>query len=309
MSARRLRPAAAAAAVAALLGLAGPRPAAAAPGDGPAVARRLVETVAPAVVHVRVVIRAKASFQGQQFDIPEQEGDLVGLVVDPQGLVLAGSPMHMVRTLESRMPGLSISMGMDRPRVRLAGATDDLEAVLVAQDATLGLAYFHLAKPPATPLPAVDLAVGTTAVVGDELFGVRRLDRAFDDAPSVLRAHVAGAVEQPRVMGVLRGEFHEHGLPLFRADGTPAGVYAVQLGAEGGGDALDVSDMLGGLLPLETVRASLALARRKVPEALGKAREADAAASTPAPKDGAPAPKDGTPEPKDGTGTPPPGMG
>lgn len=255
---------------------------------GERAAQVLAEKVAPAVVHVRLVIAAKASMQGQEFTMPEQEGDVAGVVVDPSGLVLAGSPMHLVRSLEAQMPGLSISMGLHRPRIRLAGDATEHEAVLVAQDASLGLAYFQLATPPAVPLAAVDLGTGTTGAVGDDLYGAHRLDRAFDDAFAVHRTRVAGTLEQPRRMGLLRGDFNEHGLPVFHADGTPAGVYALQLGAVDAMEQGGRADMVGGLLPLDVVRASLAQAKKRVPDALAKAKEAAAEPAPTKPADASP---------------------
>jgi hypothetical protein len=228
---------------------------------GEAAAQRLLVTVGPAVVHVRVIARVKATYQGQELPIPmqEKEGDLVGVVVDPSGLVLAGSPMGVVRALEARMPGLSIAMTLDRPRIRRAGESKELDAVLVAQDASLGLAYFQVVALEGT-LPAVDFSTGRAAEVGEELYGVRRLDRAFDDAVAIQRCRVAGTVEQPRAMGIVRGDVREQGLPLFRADGTLAGVFSAQLGVEGAGDELASVDTLAGVLPLDVVRASLARA-------------------------------------------------
>ncbi|MFO0932750.1 MAG: hypothetical protein U1E39_08565 [Planctomycetota bacterium] len=271
--------------------------AASAGSPGERAATVLAEKVAPAIVHVRLVISAKASMQGQEFAMPEQEGDVAGVVVDPSGLVLAGSPMHLVRSIEAQMPGLSISMGLHRPRVRLSGDATEHEAVLVAQDASLGLAYFQVVTPPATPLAAVDLGVGTTGAVGDDLYGARRLDREFDDAFAVQRTRVAGFLEQPRRMGILRGDFNEHGMPVFRADGTPAGVYALQMGAVDAMEHGGRPDMLGGLLPLDVVRASLAQAKKRVPDALAKAKEATPEAAAPAkPADGTPAPAKPAPD-------------
>lgn len=251
--------------------------------EGEAAAARLAATVAPAVVWVRAVGQGKASFQGQEMSLPEEHLDLLGVVVDPSGLVLAGSPMQMIRAFEASMPGLKISLAIDRPRVRIAGDATEHPAVLVVQDGTLGLAYFQVVAPP-EGLVAVDLSKGTSASTGDDLYGARRLPRSFDDAFSVLRSHVAGAVEHPRRAGVLLGDFVEQGLPLFRADGTPAGVCSVQaVGEAGGGLAALRTSMVVGLLPLEDVRASLVAAKAKVPEALERARRAPDPAPDPAP--------------------------
>ncbi|MBL9085876.1 MAG: hypothetical protein JNM10_01925 [Planctomycetia bacterium] len=180
--------------------------------------------------------------------------------------------------------------------MRLPGDATEHEAVLVAQDASLGLAFFQVVKPPPAPLAAVDLSVGTTGAVGDDLYGASRLDRALDDAFAVQRTRVAGALEQPRRMGILRGDFNEHGMPVFRADGTPAGVYALQMGVVESGERAGRADMLGGLLPLDVVRASLALAKKRVPDALAKAKASTAEPAPDAAKPADPAkPADGAP--------------
>jgi hypothetical protein len=295
----RLRPAtplAASLALSALLASGARTPAAFA--DGRDSARLLVERVAPAIVPVRVVMSAKISMQGQSFEIPEKNQTQFGTLVDPSGLVMTGTEEPIVRALEASRPGLSVSIAVRSLHVQLPGEPTERDAVLVAKDATLGLAFVQIVGAEGTKFPFVDLATGTTAAVGSNVYGVTRKSRAFDYAPDVRRGFVCGVFEQPRPMAMLAGDFQSFGMPLYDAEGRAVGVYAMQIGTDGISSLSAAMDaMTGGILPLSVIRASLASAKKRVPDALEKAKagaaEKPAGDETkpPSPADGgAPAP-------------------
>jgi hypothetical protein len=180
------------------------------------------------------------------------------------------------------MPGLSVSLSLRGFHVQLPGETTERDAVLVAKDTTIGLGFLQIVgRDGETPtgLAAVDLAKEgsvTPLAVGSDLYGVRRLAKAFDYAPMVLRATVSGHYEQPRSLLVLSGAFsgtESNGLLVYDATGKPAGAYVVQMSVDDATSAASVLEGLsGGIVGLDVVRASLNRSKKLVPAALEKAK-------------------------------------
>src|SRR4029453_16552388 len=90
-------------------------------------------------------------------------------------------------------------------------------------------------------------------------------------APMIGRAYVAAKVEKPRSMWAIAGDFSSVGLPVFDHTGAVAGVLSSQ-GAE------DDEEMGSGertcILPVDLVAKSLAQAKKRVPDAVAKAKTA-----------------------------------
>ena len=223
--------------------------------DDPQSLEDQVEKKSPAIVSLRYVMKSEFMGEGS-----ESNEEAVGAVADPSGLVLlssdhfSGSPRQ-----------LKVLFGTD---------PTEHEAVLVAKDVPLGLAWVQVLDLGDKAIPAVDLTKPAEIKVGLALFGVSRSSRGFDYAPSVERLYVSAKIEKPRSMWGIAGEFSEAGLPVYDLAGAAVGV----LSEQGGSDA--VAEDGGGsssrtcLLPLDAVARSLALAKKRVPEAIAKAKEA-----------------------------------
>jgi hypothetical protein len=233
----------------------------------------LLVKVAPAVVNVRYVLKWADG---------EMPYHAVATVVDPSGLLVLGNDYS----------GSGAQKATDL-KVTFAGDAKDREAVVVARDRVLNLAWLQVLGLDA-PVAALDLSVGSDPVIGQDLQSVWRTGRAFDHAAATGRHYVVARVEKPRPMWQLGGDTPLVGAPVLDAAGRPVGVSATQSGSasdddeEGGGEGTF-------LLPLEVVRKSLAEARKRVPEAVEKAKTAPAEAPA-APKDAPPAaPPDAAP--------------
>jgi S1-C subfamily serine protease len=149
------------------------------------------------------------------------------------------------------------------------------DAVLVARDTKLGLAFVKILEPEGA-LAAIDLGKGAEWKVGQMLVGVTRKSRGFDSAAVFERAIVTGRVDKPRPMGALAGPVTQ-GLPLYDAKGLPVGVAARQQGVEGADEGAGPFAGMGQsevfLLPLDLVQRTLAQAKSRVDEAVKKAKE------------------------------------
>jgi hypothetical protein len=249
-------------------------------------------------VPITGVFSIRVAFQGQVLMEQETKQSSAGTVVDASGLVMIGDVEHAVKAFERGLPGMSVAFGVKRLDATLPGESQERPCALVARDTNLGLAFLQILDLGDRRLPAVDLSRGGDPRIGAPLWGVRRMGRGFDHAPELLRLWAVQKVDRPRRMWGISGDFNEHGLFAFDASGAPAGVVAAQFGSEG----VDIQGaMLGGdfdarvfLLPLEDVRAAMAQAKEKVPEAVRKAKEA---AASPKPEE-KPAPAEEAPPAK-----------
>jgi hypothetical protein len=250
-----------------LVALALALPLSAARADDPPALDALVERIAPSIVTVKYVTKVGES---------ESEGEFSAATLDATGLVVLGN---------GRLPGTPRS-------VKVLYGTDPTEhdAVLVARDTALGLAWVQPLDEPkaADKKPAtLDLGKSSALRVGTPLFGIARSGRAFDFAPTLERAYVAAKIEKPRSMWALAGSFTSVGLPVFDLSGAVAGVLARQgveddeemgsgeCSCDGSADRAACTDDHGTfILTLEDVRRSLEQAKKRVPEAIAKAKQA-----------------------------------
>ena len=246
-----------------------PPPGAAAPGRPATDFEAQLAAKAPAIVSLKYLAIFDAS--------SEYAATAHGVVVDPSGLVLLANEGNFVDA-SVKVRDIKVIVGSD-PK--------EWGAILVARDTTLDLAWVQIVDLEGRTLAAIDLEKGRDPKLGEDLFGVTRAGRGFDYAPSLKRCYVTSRIESPRLVWDFDGEFRESGLPVFDAAGTPVAVIVAQHSAEGADEDGGSHDEVF-LLPLSVASKSLAAAKRRVPDALAKAREAAKEAPKETPKDGEP---------------------
>jgi hypothetical protein len=245
---------------------------------------------ASAVVRVEAVLETRLNFGGQG-EAEESRLDLLGAVVDPQGLVMIWNSHVSSARMSELMAGSGRGgeMGIQVvPRsflVALPGG--EVPAFLAATDSALDLAFLQLERPPAAPLPFIDYASATRPAVGDEVVAVSRLGRAFDHAPWVQTARIGGILRKPREAWILDGTLTTFGLPVFDLSGAPVGALTTVVTRGGPGDGFagspTVGQMLGGafggpgegplgvfVLPGERVASLVKLAAQRARELLAE---------------------------------------
>jgi hypothetical protein len=283
-------------------------------GSASTVEQRILERHGASILTVHAVLAVRMRFAGQSFD-QEQKDDVTAVVVDPSGLLMISDGSQEMAAVERQFPGSELSMTPKTLQVVLPGDETDHDAILVARDANLGLAFLQVLGLEGKTLAAVDLGSTAEPKLLAPLYGVSRLPRGFDYAPQVQRLYARQHVEQPRPMWGIAGDFGGSGLPAFDATGAPVGILITQSGAvaEGGSSGRALLDMGAFLLPLAPVHRLLEQVKKRVPEALEKAKKA-AAEPAAAPKDAPPAgvlptptPPMPTPAPKDPPKEPPAG--
>ena len=278
--------------------LAGATPAARAADAEPAYEALLVAK-APAIVSVKFVLKTRFSMGGQSQD-DESNAEIRGVVVDPTGLVMVANDAFdggssMMRTMIKQRGG-ELTTSPTGLVVLYGNEAVEHPAVIVARDSTLGVAFVQVMDVEASKLPAIDLAQGAEPKIGQSLFGVTRKGRGFDCAPAIDRLFVTGKIEKPRLAWSVSGAFGGMGLPVYDAGGKPVGVLSrveASEGVEGHGGRGGMGGMMSGLaaaaegtcvLPLAAVQKVLEQARKRVPEAVAKAKEAAAPKDGDAPK-------------------------
>lgn len=204
----------------------------------PETVRALLDRHAPAVVTIEAVVRTEFQMGGQGED-QESNLDLVGTLVDPQGLILvwnsriSSSRISAMMELMAGSTGAPSDFGIDMTplsfQVRLPGSDEQVEAFLAASDPQLDLAFLQIAVPPSEPLPYVDLAQAATPAVGDELFAVNRLSASFAHAPFVETGRLVGELAKPRPALIFEGDFQGMGLLVFDSAARPVGVISTVL--------------------------------------------------------------------------------
>ena len=259
---------------------------------------------APSIVSVKFVMKMRFGRPGGAMQEQEANREVRGVVVDASGLVLLanesleGIPPNLKRMI--RRQGAEVTGAPSDLKVLFGSDSKEYEAVVVARDSNLGLAYVQVTDAEAKAPPAVDLSKDAEIGVGQTLLTVSRKGRGFDCAPVLGRLLVSGKIDKPRPLWAVAGVGAPLGLPAFDAQGNAVGILTTQQGTTGVEED-DPFSMGGGsevfVLPLDAVRRSLEQAKKRVPEAVAKAKEANKETKEPAPAMDEPAMDAGMGEP------------
>jgi S1-C subfamily serine protease len=245
---------------------------------------------APSVVFVKYVLKIQMS-NGVETREEERNREVLGVLVGERGLIMSSnSHFDPAAALPARMRSQVKGTPTDI-KVLFGSEEKEYEAQIVARDSVLDLAFLQILDLEGRELKVLDLKVGADPVLGQELYGISRMGRAYDCAPVVTRLFVGSTLSKPRQMWGASGELPSPGLPVFNHQDQPAAIVSMQEGSVGVGG--------GGrrrpfLLPISAIQKSLQMATERAAEALDAASEAggeDTDTESPEPED-EPAPED-----------------
>ena len=196
-------------------------PAAQAEDEGEQFWQKLRDDKAPSIVSVKFVLKMQMMMRGQTQD-REQNQEVRGFLIDKSGLVLAshshfGIPGGLARML--RQQGGDVQATPTDMKVLFGNEVEEYDAQKVADDSNLGISFLQILDLKGREVKPIDLASGGGITLGQELYGVSRLNRGFDCAPSVGEIMITAKVEKPRQMWAFAGNFGVVGLPEERFRG------------------------------------------------------------------------------------------
>jgi hypothetical protein len=225
-------------------------------GEGPDM-EKLVAAQSPNVVTIKCVMKFEIPGMGDH----EQETEVSGLMIDPQGLVLvSNTQMGGLGALMRRMRGAEFSVKPTKIRVLVGEDTVGQEAKLIARDSELDLAWVRVDKAPAKPFEFLDLGKHADAKLGEPLYVVARTGKFFDRVPMIAETRVAAVAKKPRSLYVISEGGGGLAMPAFNAAGVPVGVVVLQMPSD---DEEGEGGMMGGgggggpaILPIAEVKSA-----------------------------------------------------
>lgn len=198
----------------------------------------LIESQAPAIVTVRMVIKTEMNLGGQGHN-RESRQEIAGVMVGEDGLVmLSYGPF---RSDEDDGSQFQLKRIPQEIKVIFEREEKEYAAELVATDQKVNLAFLKVLDLEGRKPAWVRFDAPVEVAIGDPVMAVARLQKGFDYAPFVRSARVCGQIKKPRKALMLDGTVRTEGLPVF----TPAGgVVGVLTSIESG--MRDEDDGFGG---------------------------------------------------------------
>ncbi len=242
-------------------------------------ARRLVAQNQNAIVTVLGTLKVSMMVRNMgASEKSESPVEALGLVVDPSGVVLAGT--LLLDPLGSLMRGpmriqrgdqtfeLEMKSNLENLRLLLADKTE-VPARILLRDDDLGLFVLAAEPKPGAKAPAfsaVPLTDATVAQLYTSYFILGRANETFQHAPLIGRAMPVNNLTKPRPCQTLLTSMMPVGMPVFAADGRLAGIGSLSLRKPDleHPEAAQNARPLPVLLPVADVRELLARAKRPV---------------------------------------------
>lgn len=200
-------------------------------------ARRLVETVGPAIVSIQGVLSIEVGGISRSAGAnKEQEINATATVIDAATGLMAASATA-INPIGS-MGEMTVNIGGTPQTITPKGTLHKLKMMLpdgteiacrqVMEDRDLDLAFLLPVAEEGKPLPAftaVDFSAGADAQLMDPVISIGRLGKLFDRQLAVGQSAVCAMVRKPRINYGLSGGFSGGlGTPVFTAQGVPLGL-------------------------------------------------------------------------------------
>lgn len=213
-------------------------------------ARAISEKIGDSIVTVRVAIKFRMSYEGEEAEEEESTNEAKATIIDPSGLAVCSlaevDPSHMMKMMQQEEPDYKIETEITGLKIVLAQGKE-IPAKVVLRDQDLDLAFIRPEQPQAEPFVAVDLAQSAEPQVMDELVVVGRLGEAANRAVWTALDRVTAIVKKPRTLYITGINTWTAGLgcPAFALDGKLIGItvmraIATASGSSGGSDSMPV---------------------------------------------------------------------
>jgi S1-C subfamily serine protease len=181
----------------------------------------LLDSKAPSIVTIRVVMKTEMSFQGQSQD-EESRTEVAGVIVSTDGLIM--STYDTFGSDDQGSGPFSVKRIPKEIKVIFEREEQEYDAELVATDKRVRLAFLQVLDLEGRELVPVSFDPAASVDLGDRVASVGRLEKGFDYAPYVTTAQVSGRIKKPRKALMLDGSISTEGLPVFTMTGEVVGV-------------------------------------------------------------------------------------
>lgn len=187
---------------------------------------KLVDTVAPSIVTVRIVaeITLPPMMGGEKQEMREEA---LGTIVDASGLVLVPSAALDPGESMNRMFGgeAEVESAITSLKVVIGNDNKELVGTVVAKDDKLGFSFVKIADLGDRKLDVMSFDQKGDVEIGTSVYAVRRLAEGYDFAPYAAKNEIAGRIKKPRNAWLL-AQGLDTGSPVFTGNGTLCGVVA-----------------------------------------------------------------------------------
>ena len=212
-------------------------------------ARAIADKHGGAIVPVRVVVKMRVAYEGEEIDESERSSELTATIIDPSGLALCAlsevDPTHMIELWQEEDPSYKIDARVTDLKFILPDG-NELPAKVVLRDRDLDLAFIRPTALPDNPFVAVDLAQAAQPQLMDEIVVLGRLGEVANRELGVTLDRIAAIVAKPRTLYVagLGVWVAGLGVPAFSLDGRIVGITVMRAiptaGSMGGSGANSV---------------------------------------------------------------------
>lgn len=237
--------------------------------------QKLVKDRGATLVTVKFVLKVKMGGMFGPMGDQENEQEIGGVMIAPNGLVLVSNTqlsgfVGMMRRLAGGMMGEMSAVPTDL-KVLVGDDTEGLEAELLARDTELDLAWVKIKEPGDKTFAAVDFAKSAKPRLGQRLLMPARMGKYFDRVTVVKEARVTGFVSKPRELYVPSGG-GGLGLAVYTTGGKLVGFTIMQMPEteDAGGNPLGI---LSQVSEMESTMAGLILPAKEVLKATKRAEE------------------------------------
>jgi hypothetical protein len=247
---------------------------------------KLVDTVSPSIVTVRIVaeITMPPMMGGEKQEVREEA---LGTIVDKSGIVLVpSSALDPGEHMNSMFGGeAEVESAITSLKVVIGNDNQELTGTVVAKDDKLGFSYVKIADLGDRKLDVMAFDQKGDVEIGTAVYAIKRLPEGYDFAPFAAKNEISGKIKKPRNAWML-AEGLDNGAPVFTAAGVLCGVVArVDAGSKDEDPRAMMMRMFGGggRGPMTFV-VSPQVAANSIAQALETANKAPAAAPAAEPK-------------------------
>lgn len=205
--------------------------------------REFVKEKGDAVIAIELVMNVKVSRGSQQSD-SERKSEIIGFVIDEQGLLVTSLSQIDPGAFYSRFSGDEDSYVTRNKKITyLMPDNREIEATVVLRDPDLDLAFLKPMDAVEKPFVHISLDHSGDAQILDDVYTMSRMGRIARREIAAMSGEIQAIVQRPRKFYIPHSEITtaKTGAPVFLEDGRIIGMNGMYI-FPGGSRSLGTSD-------------------------------------------------------------------